>query len=342
MTLAKNIKKLLKTGGKNKIINRGNQCYINSILQCLFNCVDLTSFFLSGEFEKDLHQYNHTKNIPSLQYANILRKYWENPHVLDIQKFIKCITSPNYPYSKNNQEDSHESLLYILDILHESLKYPISISIEGNIISGTDILYKNYLDTISLYYGENYSKIIQLFYGMYYNIYKCTNCNYTVKKFEPYNTIYLPAPSDTCNIHDLFKNMCTKNSIVCSKCQQEQCIKRVSLWTIPDNLIINFQRNDNTDSKTLINYPLNNLNLTPYISDKNGSSNNYIYDLYAINFYQLLSIDCGHYHSCCKTISGEWIYFNDNHVIKINDETLLNRIINKNACILMYKRKTQN
>jgi ubiquitin C-terminal hydrolase len=344
MKLVKSVKEILKSGGKNKIINRGNQCYINSILQCLFNCVDLTSFFLSNQFEKDLHEYNRTKNIQALQYADILRKYWENPHVLDVKKFIKYISSENYPYHKNNQEDSHEALMYILDKLHESLKYQISISITGTAVSDTDLLYKQYLDNIEILYGDNYSKIIELFYGMYYNIYKCIDCNHTVKKFEPYNTIYLSAPTDTCNIHDLLKDMCKKEIVSCSKCSKTNCTKKVSLWTIPDNLIINLQRTDNTntDTKTLVNYPLNNLNLTPYISDKNGDFNNYIYDLYAINFYQLLEIDSGHYHSCCKTITGEWIYFNDNHVIKINDETLLNRIINKNACILMYKRKTQN
>jgi DNA-directed RNA polymerase subunit RPC12/RpoP len=178
---------------------------------------------------------------------------------------------------------------------------------------------------------------------MFFNTYKCKHCNHTITKFEPYNTIYLSAPQEslTCNIHDILKttysNEGTEIDLACSKCSKKRFIKNVSLWTIPDTLIINFKRSNTT--KTLINYPLNNLNLTPYLSKQNGDANNYIYDLYAINFHQSTDGDSGHYHSCCKNIIGEWIYFNDNHVIKINDETLLNRIINKDACILFYQRK---
>src|SRR3990167_5318967 len=58
--------------------NMGNTCYINSTLQCLSNCEELTSYFLTGEWEKDV-------NIPNIlgsegkiaaEYARLLHSIW--------------------------------------------------------------------------------------------------------------------------------------------------------------------------------------------------------------------------------------------------------------------------
>lgn len=79
--------------------NMGNTCYINSPLQCLSNCEDLTRYFLTGEWEKDV-------NIPNIlgsegkiaaEYAKVLHYLWaeRGPRVFEPKHFKYTLQKEN-------------------------------------------------------------------------------------------------------------------------------------------------------------------------------------------------------------------------------------------------------
>ena len=56
----------------------GNTCYMNSGLQCLSNCQELTKYFLLGLHKKDINKENPLgqKGFLALTYAELLEDLW--------------------------------------------------------------------------------------------------------------------------------------------------------------------------------------------------------------------------------------------------------------------------
>ncbi len=133
-----------------------------------------------------------------------------------------------------------------------------------------------------------------------------------------------------------FNNIETINTWKCDKCEKTGCKKENKIWSFPNYLIIHFNRfkNDGSKINTNIDFPLDNLNLTDYISKDKKDPNNYIYSLYAINYHSGNS-GSGHYFSFCKNLNNNWNLFNDGNVSKIESQNILT----KDAYILFYHRK---
>lgn len=58
--------------------NLGNTCYMNSALQCLSNCKDLTEYFLKGDYKQDRNPDNVLGSKCKLveAYAGLVNKMW--------------------------------------------------------------------------------------------------------------------------------------------------------------------------------------------------------------------------------------------------------------------------
>ena len=109
----------------------------------------------------------------------------------------------------------------------------------------------------------------------------------------------------------------------------------IVLWRI----IIQLKRFDNKGKLNKISkqveFPIDDLNLSQYISSDKNDPNNYIYSLYAVN-YHTGSLNSGHYWSSCKNLDENWYLFNDGHVTKFNTDT---DVMYKDAYLLFYSRK---
>jgi ubiquitin C-terminal hydrolase len=325
-------KEIYLNNGRNRIINKGNYCYFTSILQCLFNCIELSDYFLTYQFKDDLRSDGISVKI----YNKLLHLYWTENKSLIPNKLLNAISNETYKYQENKQEDSHECLLHILSSLHAGLCYNVKINIDGEPKNDVDKMTLLYLESYKFFYKKNYSSIIKFFYGMYLNTYSCESCDFIDYKFEPFNTITVNL-SDKLNIS--LNNFFLKTEKIeynCSKCKNNNYIKTTTIWSLPNNIIIHLNKLD-VNKDELINFPLNNLDFTPYLSKLNGDNNNYLYDLYAVNYHKG-NIDNGHYFSCCRSIKDEWIKYEDDNVVKMNKD-LVNKIITNEAYILFYRRK---
>ena len=145
------------------------------------------------------------------------------------------------------------------------------------------------------------------------------------------------------NLYELLNNfnqiekLSKNNEWLCPKCKMNQLAnKKIELYSISEIIIIHLKRfRNNKKIETYIDFPIENLDLTPYLPNKNEK---YIYDLFAVANH-VGGLHGGHYFAYCKNyIENDWYEFNDSNVDKIDK----NKIVTENAYVLFYSRKREN
>lgn len=346
------------------IYNIGKTCYINSILQCLYNIYELSDYLIEEKYNKDIkkHKLKEEELILLLKYKHYNKVYWDDTTLksLNITNLINAINN-TFPDDKkvilNVEEDAYIFLINTINKLHDILKYKIKMSLKTE-DNTNNINYKTNLEKYITFFKDSekniYSEIFKLFYGTYIIKYKCLECNNTTTNFEMFNSISVDIKEEDIDIKlsHILKNYFREEEIEkeceCCKVKVSRTTKTFNIFYLPNNLIIHIKRSKHEEEVSLksncfINYPINNLDLTKFV-EKEESHNNYIYDLYSICNH-IGDKECnGHYTSLVRSIKNEWIYYNDNNVINLSkknwsSEKLLNSIVSKDAYILFYKRK---
>ena len=121
--------------------------------------------------------------------------------------------------------------------------------------------------------------------------------------------------------------------IQCEKCKKKTLFqKTLEIERLPQYLVIVLKRfkyilTNSIKIKTLIKFPLEDLPLQNYVSQKNI---NYKYSLFGVINHSG-SLEWGHYNSIFK-VNNSWISYDDSHVSEIKSG-----IENKNVYMLVYK-----
>ena len=193
------IKKLLKEdsthglcGGK----NLGNTCFMNSSIACLSNCIELTYYFLCGDYKMDINTENKNgfKGELAKSWGDLLQEYWvENTKVGDPREFKNIIGQKAIRFRGYGQQDSNEFMNIFLDYLNEDLnsvskKEYIKLD-EKKENESDEECSKRFWDANL---KRNDSIITDLFCGQFKSTVICTNCNWISITFEPFYSISLP------------------------------------------------------------------------------------------------------------------------------------------------------
>ena len=102
--------------------NLGNTCFMNSSIACLSNCTELTYYFLSGEYKKDINREN--KLGMGGAFAEFLNDYWVGSHHVGNPGNLKRTFGNKIKrFSGYNQQDSNEFIDLFLENLYEDLNY---------------------------------------------------------------------------------------------------------------------------------------------------------------------------------------------------------------------------
>ncbi|XP_009585299.1 PREDICTED: ubiquitin carboxyl-terminal hydrolase 31 [Fulmarus glacialis] len=148
----------------------------------------------------------------------------------------------------------------------------------------------------------------------------------------------------------------------CPHCKQlQQGSITLSLWTLPDVLIIHLKRfrqegDRRMKLQNMVKFPLSGLDMTPHVVKRSQSSwslpshwspwrrpyglgrdpEDYIYDLYAVCNHHG-TMQGGHYTAYCKnSVDGQWYCFDDSDVQQLPE----NEVCKHTAYILFYQRRT--
>ena len=178
--------------------NLGNTCFMNSSIACLSNCIELTYYFLCGDYIKDINRENKLGMGGALaeSWADLLRDYWVgSSRVGDPSSFKRTFGNKIKRFSGYNQQDSNEFIDLFLDNLNEDLnavtkKEYIELKEKGNDESDEQCS-KRFWDN---YLKRNDSIITDLFCGQMKSTITCPNCGFINITFDPFNTLNLNIP----------------------------------------------------------------------------------------------------------------------------------------------------
>ena len=122
--------------------NVGNTCFMNSALQLLVNCTVLSKFMLNNDFK--------SKKLNC--YKQFLKDYYSNK-VITPNSVKLLVSDQNSIFYGYEQQDAHEFLVYLLDIISEEL-------IEEHKTNPNNVLGIDMCNLVKVIFNTNISSII--------------------------------------------------------------------------------------------------------------------------------------------------------------------------------------
>jgi len=335
--------------GYTGIDNLGNTCFLNSCLQVLNHTYELNEVLdkkRGNQLRSDLPDTNILK-----EWNDLRKVMWSGNGVVTPNKFVHNVHQIAKIKNKEiftgwAQNDMPEFLLFMIDCIHNSLSRSITMKISGNTENKVDETAVQCYKMLQNVYSKEYSEIMELFFGIYMTelISKDEKITHVVKP-ESFFILDLPILDETrmaTNLYECFdlfsKTECLEgdNAWFNEKTsKKEDIIKRVSFWNFPKVLVISLKRFSPDGTRklnNLINFPLENLDLSKYVRGYNAST--YKYNLYGICNH-MGGVMGGHYTAFVKHAENKWIHFNDTNVEIVTDP---NSIVTPLAYCLFYRK----
>ncbi|XP_064192602.1 uncharacterized protein LOC135255404 [Anguilla rostrata] len=309
------------------LVNCGNTCYMNAVLQCLLGTVPLVEHFLDRR---------NRSNISSLQsqavagpFLRLVEEVWlvkRDSWTPSEMRDVVCTLHPQFDNSC--QQDAQELLLFLLNALHDDLKKREDKQ-EGD--NSPDLP------------GES-SIITRLFEGQLSYVTLCMDCSHQIQRNQVSTMLSLPVPNHVikCSLQDclaLFFQQSTlthSERMLCPECglRQDTAVQ-TTLVKPPEILVLHLKRfecrgNHKKKLKTNVVFPLENLDLSPF--SPSPSPRHSKYSLYAV-VNHTGNLDMGHYTAYLHNAhTRSWHKFDDASVSDIQDHL----VQSLGAYILLY------
>lgn len=306
--------------GKQGLSNIGATCYINTTIQCISYC----SYFLL--FILNLNNIENDCLINELR--NLLIELWINNNSITPRKFIQYLKQNITDIQINQQNDINEFIFLFLEKINKDIAYKLEITkkdlLNNNKYTKSSYDIQRYKMDLSWYnkIKDEYSELINIFYGQSITQIECINCKHLTHNYELYSNLMLSVEESLENSLELY----FKNEIMdewkCDKCKKNTGLKSIKLWRNPKILIISFKRltYDLKKNDKKIKIP-EIFDLSLYTLSKSK----YIYKLVSIAQHSG-SYDNGHYHAICKHPNDKWYIIDDLSVSEISTNLLDNYI----------------
>ena len=287
------------------IINLGNTCYMNSVMQCLNCLTPIVDYFGGDAYLKDIQPQSKYNGKLANEVCVAFRSMNNNASPISLACLKNLIGNLYSPFKGSGQEDAHEFLIKLMELLCEDLGMGMLDTLhyppEGTLIRGND--------------GEA-PEIMEMLQGIQTSKISCESCHYVSLTFETFNVLSLSPTSENKDLEKLL-NCASEDTRIDyaypNCCRQNSSSRKIEIKKLPLLLIIHlncFSISNSGISKNdqYVEFPV----------ILNMCNHELTYKLKGItNHYGTLT--SGHYTSFCKSRSdGNWYKCDDSRVTKIN------------------------
>uniref|UniRef100_A0A8B9RKZ3 ubiquitinyl hydrolase 1 n=1 Tax=Astyanax mexicanus TaxID=7994 RepID=A0A8B9RKZ3_ASTMX len=177
------------------LVNLGNTCFMNSVIQSLSNTRELRDYFHDRAFETEINCSNPlgTGGRLAIGFAVLLRALWKGTHhAFQPSKLKAIVASKASQFTGYAQHDAQEFMAFLLDGLHEDLNriqnkpYTETVDSDGR---QDEVVAEEAWQRHKM---RNDSFIVDLFQGQYKSKLVCPMCSKVSITFDPF--LYLPVP----------------------------------------------------------------------------------------------------------------------------------------------------
>ncbi|KAG4305164.1 hypothetical protein PORY_001334 [Pneumocystis oryctolagi] len=351
------------TIGTTGLTNLGNTCYMNAIIQCLSNTIPFAKYYRDGSYKKHINVNNPLgyKGELTQTFARLISYLWDNEHTYVSPLFFKNVVGRlKEQFRNNDQQDSQEFLVFLLDGLHEELNTAAGRLKPRELTPEEESRIENMPDQIASdiewqrYIRLNNSIVVSLFQGQLQSRLKCLTCGFQSTTYNPFTYLSLPIPftqAKTSTLYECLQFFVQKEYLKdkeqwqFSFLDKKDATKTLTISKIPQILLIHLKRfricghwKDKINTK--VDFLINNFDLTDFLLESiqpfSNSHNHgqYLYHLYAVtNHYG--NLDGGHYTAMVKNdFTNSWKLFDDRRVVFCNESD----VVSSAAYILFYIR----
>ncbi|XP_058054085.1 ubiquitin carboxyl-terminal hydrolase 46 [Anopheles bellator] len=332
------------------LVNFGNTCYSNSVLQALYFCRPFREKVLEYKAKNRRTKETLLSCLADLFYSIATQK--KKVGSIAPKKFIARLRKEKEEFDNYMQQDAHEFLNFLINHINEIIlaernqaKAPAgkgsnssnsSSNNTNNISNGTGSNGTVGGHTGSLGPSDNASSteptwVHEIFQGILTSETRCLNCETVSSKDENFFDLQVDVDQNTSITHCLrcFSNtetLCSDNKFKCDNCcSYQEAQKRMRVKKLPMILALHLKRfkymeqyNRHIKVSHRVVFPLE---LRLFNTSDDAVNPDRLYDLMAVVIHCGSGPNRGHYISIVKS-HGFWLLFDDDMVDKIEASTI--------------------
>jgi len=310
------------------LVNFGNTCYCNSVLQALFFCKPFRDKVLQYKQQSKRTKETLLTCLADLFYNIVTQK--KKVGTIAPKKFINRLKKENELFDNFMQQDAHEFLNYLLNSVADLLQAE-----KNSTESSTSVRSGASLPELGAS-APNSNKpdptwVHEIFQGTLTNETRCLNCETVSAKDENFLDLSIDVDENTSVTHCLrvFSNtetLCLEQKYYCEVCHSKQeAQKRMRVKKLPSILALHLKRFKYFESlnryQKLSHRVVFPLELRLFNTSHDALNGDRLYDLVAVVIHCGSGPNRGHYISIVKS-HGIWLLFDDDIVDRIDPSTI--------------------
>ncbi|KAI3368997.1 hypothetical protein L3Q82_025967 [Scortum barcoo] len=303
------------------LVNFGNTCYCNSVLQALYFCRPFRENVLAYKAQQKKKE-NLLTCLADLFHSIATQK--KKVGVIPPKKFISRLRKENDLFDNYMQQDAHEFLNYLLNTVADILQEEKKQEKQNGRLKNNGTAATTESET------ENKTEptwVHDIFQGTLTNETRCLNCETVSSKDEDFLDLSVDVEQNTSITHCLrdFSNtetLCSEYKYYCETCcSKQEAQKRMRVKKLPMILALHLKRfkyMEQLHRYTKLSYRVVfPLELRLFNTSGDAVNLDRMYDLVAVVVHCGSGPNRGHYITIVKS-HGFWLLFDDD-IVEVRD-----------------------